>query len=68
MSFATLLAATRPAFLSVTLVGVLLGLCSAQSDEVFRSPLLAAITLIFALIAHAGANVINDYYDAISGC
>ena len=68
MSIATLLAATRPAFLSVTLVGVLLGICSAQSDESFRSPLLAAITLIFALIAHAGANVINDYYDAISGC
>jgi 1,4-dihydroxy-2-naphthoate octaprenyltransferase len=68
MSFATLLAATRPAFLSVTLVGVLLGLCSAQSDEAFRSPLLAVITLIFALVAHAGANVINDYYDAISGC
>ncbi len=68
MSIATLLAATRPAFLSVTLVGVLLGICSAQSDESFRSPLLAAVTLIFALIAHAGANVINDYYDAISGC
>ena len=22
----------------------------------------------FALVAHAGANVINDYYDAVSGC
>ena len=68
MSIATLLAATRPAFLSVTLVGVLLGLCSASAEGTFRSPLLATITLIFALVAHAGANVINDYYDAISGC
>lgn len=68
MSIATLLAATRPAFLSVTLVGVILGLCSASAEGAFRSPLLATITLIFALVAHAGANVINDYYDAISGC
>ncbi len=68
MSIATLIAATRPAFLSVTLVGVILGLCSASADGAFRSPLLALITLLFALIAHAGANVINDYYDAISGC
>jgi len=68
MSIATLIAATRPAFLSVTLVGVILGLCSASADGAFRSPLLALVTLLFALIAHAGANVINDYYDAISGC
>jgi 1,4-dihydroxy-2-naphthoate octaprenyltransferase len=31
-------------------------------------PALATATLFFALVAHAGANVINDYYDAISGC
>lgn len=68
MSIATLLAATRPAFLSVTLVGVILGLCSAAADGALRSPLLATTTLIFALVAHAGANVINDYYDAMSGC
>jgi len=68
MRFATLLAATRPAFLSVTLVGVILGLCTAAADGVFRSSGLAALTLVFALVAHAGANVINDYYDAISGC
>ena len=58
MPIATLLAATRPAFLSVTLAGVMLGLCTAATDGAFRSPLLA----------HAGANVINDYYDALSGC
>lgn len=68
MPIATLLAATRPAFLSVTLVGVMLGLCTAATDGAFRSPLLATATLLFALLAHAGANVINDYYDALSGC
>lgn len=62
------LAATRPAFLSVTLVAVLIGLASAAHDHTFRSLPLAAVTLFFALVAHAGANVINDYYDARSGC
>lgn len=64
----TWFAATRPAFLSVTVVGVLIGLACAIHDQSFRSPTLAVFTLLFALIAHAGANVINDYYDAINGC
>lgn len=62
------LAATRPAFLSITLIAVLIGLSSAAHDHAFRSITLAVITLLFALVAHAGANVINDYYDACSGC
>lgn len=61
-------AATRPAFLSVTFVAVLLGLASATGSGVRLDPALATVTLLFALVAHAGANVINDYYDAISGC
>lgn len=68
MRITTLLGATRPAFLSVTLVGVILGLSTAKADGVFNAPVLAGITLLFALIAHAGANVLNDYYDALSGC
>ena len=60
--------ATRPPFLSVTCVGVLLGLATAAHEEAFRSTPLALITLLFALLAQAGANVINDYYDALSGC
>jgi len=55
--------ATRPAFLSITLVACLIGFASAQVSGV---PFLldrALITLFFALVAHAGANVINDYYD-----
>lgn len=60
--------ATRPAFLSVTFVGCLLGLAAAALDGVALDPLKATVTLLFALLAHAGANVVNDYYDAKSGC
>ncbi|MDK9702288.1 MAG: prenyltransferase [Sulfuritalea sp.] len=61
-------AATRPAFLSVTFVGCLLGLATAAFSGIPVGPALATATLFFALVAHAGANVINDYYDALSGC
>ena len=61
-------AATRPPFLSVTAVGVFLGLACALHDQTFRSLPLAIITFFFAILAQAGANVVNDYYDAISGC
>lgn len=61
-------AATRPAFLSVTFVGVLLGLASAHHAGIALDPVAATATMFFALVAHAGANVINDYHDAVSGC
>jgi 1,4-dihydroxy-2-naphthoate octaprenyltransferase len=61
-------AATRPAFLSVTFVGVLLGLASAAGSGIALDAPAATLTLFFALVAHAGANVVNDYYDALSGC
>lgn len=61
------LAATRPAFLSVTLLSVLLGLSSARADGWPLAIVPAGLTLLFALVAHAGANVINDYYDALNG-
>lgn len=60
--------ATRPAFLSVTFVGCLLGLATAALDGIALDPLKATVTLLFALLAHGGANVVNDYYDAKSGC
>lgn len=61
------LAATRPAFLSVTLVGCLIGLAAARADGVALDALRAVATVLFALLAHAGANVLNDYHDALSG-
>ncbi len=60
-------AATRPAFLSVTLVGCLLGLASAHAGGIALDPAIALITVFFALVAHAGINVLNDYYDALNG-
>lgn len=62
-----LVAATRPAFLSVTLVGCLIGLATAYADGVTLHPITAAATILIALVAHAGGNVINDYHDAVSG-
>ncbi len=59
--------ATRPAFLSVTLVGCLLGLAAAAAGGVPLDPLKATLTVFFAMVAHAGVNVINDYYDGQSG-
>lgn len=61
------IAATRPAFLSVTLVACLLGLASAHADGVGMDMRTAVLAVLLALLAHAGANVINDYHDALSG-
>ena len=41
--------ATRPAFVSVTFVGVLIGWASAWADGVEISGLAAALTMIFEL-------------------
>lgn len=60
-------AATRPAFLTASLMACLIGLAMARHDGIALDPELAAITLLFALLAHAGANVLNDYYDALNG-
>lgn len=60
-------AATRPAFLSITFFGCLLGFASAVHDGVRFDIPAALVTLLFALVAHAGANVLNDYFDAMNG-
>jgi 1,4-dihydroxy-2-naphthoate octaprenyltransferase len=59
--------ATRPAFLSVTLIACLLGLAIAHADGVPLSGIRGLMTVLFALVAHAGVNVINDYFDAVNG-
>ncbi len=60
-------AATRPAFLTASLMACLIGLAiSWHSGLAFDIPL-ASVTLLFALLAHAGVNVLNDYYDALNG-
>ena len=61
------LLATRPAFLSVTLFAGLIGLATAYADGVTLAATTAGATVLFALVAHAGINVLNDYYDALNG-
>ena len=59
--------ATRPAFLSVTLFACLVGFGTAYHDGVALGAVKAVATLVFALLAHAGINVLNDYYDELNG-
>lgn len=57
------LLATRPAFLTITLAGCVLGFAAAPA--VNAGP--ALVALLLALAAHAGVNVLNDYYDHLNG-
>lgn len=62
---------TRPGFLSITLVGCLIGFATAHGTTgvawTTQQNVIAAIALLLALLAHAGANVLNDYHDALNG-
>ena len=60
-------AATRPAFVTASLMAGLIGLAIARHDGIVFDVPLALVTLLFALLAHAGTNVLNDYYDALNG-
>lgn len=66
-SLRLLFLATRPAFLSITLVGCLIGLATAYRSGVALDGTTALLTILAALLAHAGANVVNDYHDALNG-
>jgi 1,4-dihydroxy-2-naphthoate octaprenyltransferase len=59
--------ATRPAFLTITLVGCLLGFASAVAQGIVFDLSAAGMTLLLALLTHAGVNVLNDYYDHLNG-
>jgi len=61
-----LLRMTRPGFLLVTAAACALGLASASIRGDVDLPT-ALLTLLLALMAHAGANVLNDYHDARNG-
>jgi len=59
--------ATRPPFLSATLVACLLGFASAVHGGLALQLPAALVTLLLALLVHAAVNVLNDYYDALNG-
>jgi len=61
------LMATRPAFLTITLAGCLLGFATALAEDVAFGWTRALVTLLLALLAHAGINVLNDYCDHLNG-
>ena len=61
------LLATRPAFLSASALAALLGLAAAAFEGPAVAPLTAALTVMGAVVVHAGVNVLNDFYDAIGG-
>ncbi len=65
--FKRYLVATRPAFITASLMAGIIGLSIAWHDNLTFDVLLALVTLLFALLAHAGVNVLNDYYDALNG-
>jgi 1,4-dihydroxy-2-naphthoate octaprenyltransferase len=57
------LAATRPQFLTISVVAVLVGFATALTDGVAFDAGRSLLTLLGALLVHAGANMINDFHD-----
>jgi len=64
---ATLFAATRPAFLTASLLPVLSGLALAWGMSGRLDVGLALLTLLNIALIHSGANVLNDYFDSRNG-
>ncbi len=65
--FARYVLATRPAFLTITLAGCLLGFAAAVAGGIAFDWPRALTTLLLAVLAHAGINVLNDYCDHLNG-
>lgn len=61
------IAATRPAFLSVTAAAVAVGIANAATTGIGIDPALAITTLLLAVLAHAAGNLANDWADAANG-
>ena len=58
--------ATRPAFLITTLLACLIGLLSTRELGA-TDPLIYLLTIVLALLVHASANLLNDYFDHLKG-
>lgn len=61
------LRATRPAFLSITAVGVFAGAAHAWAGGATPAAATLLLVLAGAMLAHAGANVLNDLHDGRNG-
>ena len=58
---------TRPQFLILTPMCVLVGVAAAAYEGFSLNPWHVALTLAGALLAHTSVNVLNDYFDYRSG-
>ncbi len=59
--------AVRPPFLLVSVVACWIGLAHAVADGIGLDVFGATLTILGAMLVHAGVNVLNDYYDALNG-
>jgi 1,4-dihydroxy-2-naphthoate polyprenyltransferase len=66
-SLSTYVLATRPAFLTITLLACGIGFAVSSYNRHPAIFTLGALATILALLGHAGANLINDYYDSLNG-
>ncbi len=66
MSFKIYFLETRPQFLTLSLVLVILGTAMAFYDGVFH-PLHTILVLVGLLLVHIAVNTLNDYFDYKSG-
>lgn len=60
--------AARAPFFTATIIPVILGSIIAWSDTSKFIWLKFCLTLVGAVLIHAGTNLANDYFDHISGC
>ena len=67
LSLATAWRLSRPGFLAITVVACVLGTVQAYAATGTWSAAAAVVTLVLACLAHAGANVLNDFHDALNG-
>lgn len=67
ISVITLIRATRPPFLTVSVVGCLIGFALSWQHNGSLNPWACVLAIVIAVAAQAAANVINDYFDALSG-
>jgi 1,4-dihydroxy-2-naphthoate octaprenyltransferase len=58
--------ATRPSFLTITLLGCLIGLFSSK-NSIWQHWGINLLAVSAAVFAHAAANVFNDYFDHFNG-
>lgn len=67
MSVTALIRTTRPPFLILAPICVLLGVASAAHGGAALSPWLITLIVVSAVLAHVSVNMLNEYFDFRSG-